>query len=85
VTEVWREWATPIRTAANGRIEAICKNCGHFFWFSDRERTWRLCPHCAGWWHVGDPGGAEPPLEVPVIVAGHLDPVVTEVRAHELE
>jgi Zn finger protein HypA/HybF involved in hydrogenase expression len=43
-------WAIAIRTAANGRLEVRCRTCGRYFWLSEREATWSVCPHCEGWW-----------------------------------
>jgi hypothetical protein len=51
--EAWRRWATAIRIAANGRTEVACDECERFYWFSDRERDWSVCPHCEGWWFLG--------------------------------
>jgi hypothetical protein len=51
--EAWRKWGTAIRIAANGRTEVSCKACERFYWLSERERGWSVCPHCEGWWHLG--------------------------------
>jgi hypothetical protein len=51
--EAWRKWATPIRITANGRTEVTCNDCERFYWLSEREREWSLCPHCEGWGHLG--------------------------------
>ena len=51
--EAWRRWGTAIRIASNGRTEVACKRCQRFYWLSEREREWSLCPHCEGWWDLG--------------------------------
>ncbi len=43
-------WADFIRTAANGRWECRCVDCGNLFWLTPAERSWSICPHCVGWW-----------------------------------
>jgi hypothetical protein len=47
--ELW-SWV-PVRVAANGRFEVLCGRCGNEFWLSIVElESWRVCPHCVGWW-----------------------------------
>jgi hypothetical protein len=51
--EAWRKWGTAIRIASNGRTEVTCNDCDRFYWLSDRESEWSVCPHCEGWWCLG--------------------------------
>lgn len=44
--ELWRFR----RVAANGRLEVSCRECGLFFWLSEKEFSWQACPACLGWW-----------------------------------